>query len=161
MSKCNPYGYATDAGPRHVMGGRFGPEYAGHKMLHDQEGTRGLGVCDQGPGRSPADATRRVRMTCPHGHTGPIMNLCDHHFLLIQSKYSQTCTRCVMPEQSLQLEREMEMIMRDIGDAAAADDRARVHALQQGLNDKRQQMDELMARGIIKARVPLTLVEVS
>jgi len=66
-----------------------------------------------------------------------------------------------MPEQSLQLEREMEMIMRDIGDAAAADDRARVHALQQGLNDKRQQMDELMARGIIKARVPLTLVEVS
>jgi len=143
------------------MGGRFGPEYAGHRMLHDQSGIRGLGICQQGPGRSPADATRRVRMTCPHGHKGPIMDLCDFHFVVIQSKYSQTCTRCVMPEESLQVEREMEMIMREVGEAAAAGDRARVYALQQGLNDRRQKMDELVSRGVIKAHVPLTLVEVS
>ena len=31
--RCNPYGYGTDAGPRHLMGGVFGPEYAGRDLV--------------------------------------------------------------------------------------------------------------------------------
>jgi hypothetical protein len=33
MKRCNPYGYATDAGPRHLMGGFYGPEYAGDQTV--------------------------------------------------------------------------------------------------------------------------------
>src|SRR5487761_1599499 len=31
LARCNPYGYATDTGPKHLMGGFYGPEYAGHQ----------------------------------------------------------------------------------------------------------------------------------
>jgi hypothetical protein len=143
------------------MGGRYGPEYAGHDQLVQRDGIHGLGICHFGPDGGPATNTSRYRMVCPYGHTGPVMDLCPAHVQTITARMSGTCTRCAQPEASLQLEGLMESCMRSISEAAAQRDLARVRALQAGLDDLRHKMDELLATGVIRARVPLKLVEIS
>lgn len=152
MTLCNPYGYATDAGPRHLMGGRFGPEYAGDKMLVRQDGLHGLGICE-------TPAAGYYRMVCEHGHAGIDIPLCTYHVRWIQERYSNTCTRCAMPEASLEIESAMESAMRGIGDARGRGDMVTVRRLVSRLDDLRAGMDELMRRGVIKAQQPLKLVE--
>lgn len=162
MSRCNPYGYATDAGPRHVMGGRYGPEYAGHNMLVDQSGLHGLGFCEQGPGRTPADAIGRFRMVCVNGHaTGDdlVMQLCRYHVEWISARYLRTCTRCAMPPESIALEESMNHVMREM--QAGSRDIATLHRLQVRLDDLRHEMDELIVKGIIRPAQAMKLVEVS
>ena len=156
MTRCNPYGYGTDAGPKHLAGGRYGPEYAGDKNLIFRDGIHGLGVCE-----TPAD--RRVRMVCTadDSHVGPIMDLCAWHAGWITKHYTGTCTRCAMPGVSIELEHAMESTMRSISEAMMFGDLARARVLNAHLDDQRQQMDEMQARGIIRARVPLRLAEVS
>jgi hypothetical protein len=156
VTRCNPYGYGTDAGPKHLAGGRYGPEYAGDKNLIFKDGVHGLGVCE-----TPAD--RRVRMVCTadQSHRGPTMDVCGWHAGWISTHYTRTCTRCAMPGVSIELEHAMEATMRDISAAMWTGDLARARALQAHLDDQRQQMDEMITTGVIRAAVPLRLVEVS
>lgn len=152
MTRCNPYGYATDAGPRHLMGGRYGPEYAGDKMLVKQDGLHGLGICE-------TPAAGWYRMICVNGHAGEPFPLCIYHVRWIQSHYANTCTRCAMPQQSLEIEQAMESAMRGISDARARDDMVTVRRLVSRLDDLRHEMDELIRRGIIRPQQPMRLVE--
>lgn len=43
--RCNPYGFGTDRGPRHLMGGLFGPEMAGRDLVLE-DGMHGIGICE-------------------------------------------------------------------------------------------------------------------
>ena len=152
MTKCNPYGYATDAGPKHLMGGFYGPEYAGKQTIL-KDGIHGPAVCER-------DAVARMRMVCEFGHEGPIMDLCRWHVHELASRMSDTCTRCVWPAEARGIEAAMNDVMYRMADARAAGDVLRLNQLDGNLNDLRYQMDELRDRGRIK-KVPLTLVEVS
>lgn len=149
MARCNPFGYGSDAGPRHLMGGLYGPEYAG-KMTISADGVHGVAVCEE-------TASARFRLVCPAGHTGPIMDLCQRHAGMIMARMAATCTACVWPAQAIALNDAINSVSnqicrtRDLVSAARLRDRAA---------DLGRQMDELIARGII-ARRPLKLVEVS
>jgi hypothetical protein len=153
MPRCNPYGYATDAGPRHLMGGMYGPEYAGHDKLVRQDGIHGLGICEQ-------PATVRARMICPEGHAGPVMDLCLAHVRTIRARMSETCTRCVWPDAARGLDEAMNSTMRQMQDAGLRGDTLTLRRLGAHLDDLRQEMDGLLARGVIAKR-PLELVEIS
>jgi hypothetical protein len=152
MTRCNPYGYATDAGPKHLMGGMYGPAYAG-KQVTERDGIHGPAVCTL-----PAD--RRVRMICDRGHAGPVMDICGAHAIEIMARMAQCCTRCVWPSQARGLNEAMDWLMAEMADARAKGDGVRYGKLEAQLNDYARSMDELVARGII-AKVPLKLVEVS
>lgn len=152
MARCNPYGYATDAGPKHLMGGFYGPEYAG-KQTTERDGIHGPAVCTR-----PAD--RRVRLICARGHAGAIMDLCPWHAQEIVDRMSQLCTRCVWPAEARGVNEACDYLMIEMADARAKGDAIRYARLEASLNDYARQMDELLARGAI-AKVPLTLVEVS
>ena len=147
--RCNPFGYATDAGPQRLMGGLYGPEYAG-KMTTDRTGVHGVAVCE-------APYSARYRLVCEAGHTGEIMELCNRHAGEITGRMSSTCTRCVWPAEALVLNEAIERVQTELSrtyDLVAA---ARLRGRAEDLG---RQMDELIARGII-ARRPLRLVEVS
>lgn len=147
--RCNPFGYATDAGPSGLMGGLYGPEYAG-KMTTDQSGIHGVAVCEE-----PYAA--RYRLVCEAGHMGAVMELCARHAQMIVRRMSSTCTRCVWPAQALELN---EAINRVSGQIAQTRDLVSAARLRARAEDLGRQMDELIARGVI-ARRPLELVEVS
>ena len=152
MTRCNPYGYATDAGPRHLMGGIYGPEYAGKQTVL-KDGIRGPAVCER-----PAD--RRVRMVCEFGHAGPIMDICPVHAMEITERMSACCTRCVWPDAARGLNESSEWLCSEIGVAKLNGDLQRAYKLQVQLDDIARQMDDLHARGVIR-KVPLKLVEIS
>lgn len=152
MTRCNPYGYGTDAGPKHLMGGIYGPEYAGKQVLL-KDGIHGPAAC-------PEVADRRMRMVCAHGHEGPVMDLCARHASEIMSRMSDCCTRCVWPAQARGTNEALEYLMREMQQARVDGDGPRYQRLESSFNDCKAQMDELMARGIIR-KVPLKLVEVS
>jgi hypothetical protein len=152
VSRCNPYGYATDAGPKHLMGGFYGPEYAGDQAVL-ADGVHGPAVCER-------DATMRVRMVCELGHAGPVMDVCAWHARNLQETKSDCCTRCVWPGQARGVNEAMDDVMLRMADARAAGDQLRLRTLNGHLEDLRRQMDELRDRGVIR-KVPLTLVEVS
>ncbi len=152
MARCNPYGYATDAGPRHLMGGMYGPAYAG-KQTTERDGIHGPAVCER-----PAD--RRARLTCDRGHAGPVMDLCAWHAQEIMDRMAQCCTRCVWPDEARGVNEACDYLMMEMADARAKGDAVRYGKLEAALNDHARQMDELLARGVI-AKVPLKLVEIS
>lgn len=152
MTRCNPYGYATDAGPKHLMGGHYGPEYAG-KQTTLRDGIHGPAVCER-------IADRRVRLICERGHAGPIMDICGIHAREIMDRMAQCCTRCVWPAEARGVDEACNWIMTEMADARAKGDAVRYARLEASLNDHARQMDELVARGVI-AKVPLKLVEVS
>ena len=152
MKKCNPYGYATDAGPKHLMGGFYGPQYAGDQTV-TADGIHGPAVCER-------DATVRARMVCEFGHTGPLMDLCLAHVRELAARMSDCCTRCVWPGEARGLNESMDYIMMRMAEARDRRDIVTLRALNSQLDDCRHQMDELRARGVIK-KVPLKLVEVS
>ena len=152
MARCNPYGYATDAGPKHLMGGFYGPEYAGKQTVL-KDGTHGPAICTN-------TAAARMRMVCEFGHEGPIMDLCRAHVHELTARMSDCCTRCVWPPEARGVEAAMNDVMVRMADARDARDMLRLNQLNANLDDLRHQMDELRERGRIK-KVPLTLVEVS
>lgn len=152
MTRCNPYGYATDAGPRHLMGGYYGPEYAGNLTLL-KDGIHGPAAC-------PRPAEYRMRMICRNGHMGPIMDLCRGHVAELQARMADCCTRCVWPDAARGLAEDMDQVMMSMAAARDRDDRAALARLASRLEVLRQNMDELARRGVI-SKVPLTLVEVS
>lgn len=152
MTRCNPYGYATDAGPKHLMGGFYSAAYAG-KMTTLSDGIHGPAVCER-------DATVRARMVCEVGHMGPIMDLCVQHARELQARMSDTCTRCVWPDAARGVNEAMDYLMAQMAQARADGDRARLLKLGAQLDDHRLQMTELFMRGVIR-KVPLILVEIS
>lgn len=148
--RCNPFGYATDAGPKHLMGGLYGPEYAG-KMTTDHTGVHGVAVCES------AHAAR-YRMVCEAGHPrGDIMELCDYHAGVIQQRMSDTCTACVWPPEALELNEAINRVQTEL---SRCRDLVTARRLEGRAKDLGKAMDELIARGIIRKR-PLRLVEVS
>lgn len=152
MKKCNPYGYATDAGPKHLMGGFYGPEYAGDQTVF-ADGIHGPAICER-------DADKRARMICEFGHEGPIMDLCQAHALELQARMSECCTRCVWPPEARELDEAMNRTMRSMADARDRHDLPTLNNLNSHLDDLRHEMDNLRDRGRIK-KVPLKLVEIS
>lgn len=152
MTRCNPYGYATDAGPKHLMGGFYGPAYAG-KMTTLDDGIHGPAVCEE-------PATVRARMVCRNEHAGPVMDLCIGHVLELQARMSDCCTRCVWPDAARGVNEAMDYVMARMAEARARKDRVALLKLNSQLDDLRHQMDDLFSRGII-VKVPLKLVEVS
>jgi sulfatase maturation enzyme AslB (radical SAM superfamily) len=152
MTRCNPYGYATDAGPRHLMGGFYDSRYAGSQTVN-ADGVHGVAICER-------SAQYRMRMICPNGHQGPVMDLCPGHVREITARMSDCCTRCVWPAAARGVNESMDYVMARMAEARDRRDRQALVRLASQLDDLRHQMDELMARGII-AKVPLQLVEVS
>ncbi len=152
MPRCNPYGYGTDAGPKHLMGGFYGPEYAGDQTVLP-DGVHGPAICER-------PATVRARMVCAFDHMGPIMDLCQQHARELQSRMSDCCTRCVWPEAARGLDQDMNGVMRNMAQAREDGDLQRLHALNSSLDDLRHAMDELRDKGVIR-KVPLTLIEIS
>jgi hypothetical protein len=152
MTRCNPYGYATDAGPKHLMGGFYGPEYAGSQTVL-QDGIHGPAVCTEA-------AVARMRMVCEFDHRGPIMDLCPRHVRELQARMSDTCTRCVWPDAARAVNDEMDRVMVRMADARDRGDTVTLRNLGVVLDDLRHDMDGLRTQGIIK-KVPLKLVEVS
>lgn len=151
--RCNPYGFTTDRGPRHLMGGMFGPEYAGRDLVL-QDGTHGIGVC-----ANRADGW--FVMYCPRGpHTGPRMPLCYGHVAQLQRRMSATCTACVMPPQSRALWEDQRRAEDELRRALAAADRRAADRIKAQIEDIGRQQVELTRRGLTP-RNPLKLVEVS
>jgi hypothetical protein len=152
VTRCNPYGYATDAGPRHLMGGFYGPEYAGNQTVL-ADGIHGPAICEE-------RATVRARMVCEFDHVGPVMDLCTAHARELQARMSDCCTRCVWPDQARGVNQVMDQIMTAMASARQRRDLPLLRKLNAELDDQRHAMDELRARGVIR-KVPLRLVEIS
>ena len=147
--RCNPFGFGTDAGPAGLMGGLYGPEYAGRQCVNP-DGIRGVAVCE-------SQYAGRYRLICEQGHTGAIMELCDRHARMITARMSSTCTRCVWPAQALALNEAINRVQHEI---TRTYDQAAALRLRDRAADLGRQMDELITRGVIVKR-PLRLVEVS
>jgi hypothetical protein len=152
VARCNPYGYATDAGPRWLEGGFYGPEYAGSLTLN-RDGVHGVAVCER-------PASGRFVLVCPKGHRGPVMDLCQPCTGVIMARYAGCCTACVHVPEERAIQEEMNTVMREISAALMYGDWATQERKRSRLDDLRRGMDELNARGISVKR-PLTLVEVS
>lgn len=152
MTRCDPFGYGTDAGPKHLMGGFYGPEYAGKQVLL-ADGIHGPAACTQ-------TATHRARMVCPFGHTGPVMDLCDRHWEEITVRMSGCCTRCVWPDEARAVNEDIDRLMPQISEALSRGDQVTAGRLRDKIGDLARQMDELRERGVI-LKTPLKLVEVS
>lgn len=150
--RCNPYGFTTDAGPRHLMGGIFGPEYAGPDLVL-ADGIHGIGVCVN-------EAQGWFVMRCPAGHTGPRMPLCPDHVGVLQARYSACCTRCVMPPESRALWEDQERATAELRRAFSAGDRAAVARIQSRIEDIGREQVALTMRGLTPKR-PMKLVEIS
>lgn len=150
--RCNPYGYGTDRGPKHLMGGVFGPEYAGQDLVLE-DGLHGIGVCE-----NRADGWFVMR--CAAGHTGPRMPLCYPHVMMIQKRMAATCTACVMPPESRALWEDQRRLEEQLRRALAARDQREERRLKAAISDIGEQQVQLTRRGLTPRR-PLTLMEVS
>lgn len=141
--RCNPFGHASDAGPRHLMGGLYGPEYEGKIKWN----------CE-------AAAEVRAYMECRHGHRGQDMALCRAHVAEIGKRMAGICPPCVMPEIARGL---FEDIRRAQGSYASAymagiRDMAILGPLEARANQLSEAMNELVANGTCH-RCKLTLHE--
>ena len=150
--RCDPYGYGSDRGPRHLMGGVFGPEYAGRDLIL-KDGLHGIGVCERA-------ADGWYHMICPVGHQGPKMPLCYAHKAMIERRMAATGTACVMPPESRELWEDQRRAEESLRRAYQAGDGAAVRAIQARIEDIGAQQVELTRRGLTPKR-PMRLVEVS
>lgn len=145
QQRCNPYGHATDAGPKHLMGGLYGPQYEGRYKW----------ACEN-------RVNVRARMACQFGHRGQEMYLCRPHAIEIQKRQSGLCTRCAWPPEAIAVNEQIERWRMELSIEAAAGNwnGATAARLRQSINDGGHRMTELYQMGIIK-KEPLTLTEVS
>lgn len=72
---CNPYGAETGGAKRYL-----GDTDAGSKVYHQWH-------CDN-------PATGRYKLHCHHGHTGPVMHLCDQHANAFRNRDMTFCPAC-------------------------------------------------------------------
>jgi len=148
LLRCNPYGHSTgpggDSGPRHLMGGLYGPEYEGPEKW----------VC-----RSHADGW--YRMTCQCGHRGQKMPLCQPHVEMISRRQSGVCPPCVMPPAARELHEAIQRAQAAVVALQwAGADRDTLRAGISRAENLSAEMTDLYLRGIIH-KCPLTLTEVS
>ena len=150
--RCDPYGFGSDRGPRHLMGGVFGPEYAGQDLVLE-DGLHGIGVCER-----LADGW--FVMTCPVNHLGPKMPLCYQHKAMIEKRMAATCTACVMPPESRGLWEDQRRAEDSLRRAHQARDGQAVRRIKAQIEDIGKAQVELTLRGLTPRR-PMRLVEVS
>jgi hypothetical protein len=144
LGYCNPYGHES-GGPRHLMGGVYGPEYEGtHKW-----------TCAN-------LAELRVRMQCQLGHRGQIMKLCRQHVAEISRRQAGLCTVCAWPPEARMHNAAVEAKQRDLGmlNMTGQWNSTQARLLRADVEAAGHRMTELLQTGVIK-RTPLTLVEVS
>jgi hypothetical protein len=183
--RCNPYGAET-GGPRHVLGGLYGPNSAR---------TPGMGLpeaVEQGEWACEQPAAVRCRMWCQCGHKGQVMALCSWHddtsitseivagvtrkmvspvrvrghFEEIQRRQSGSCPACLWPPPYGELQREVQSWQAEMHAIYAAGGwnvgraKERRVALQTMVSDAGLLMDAAIAAGVIH-NCPLTLRAVS
>lgn len=143
VKRCNPFGHGTDRGPKHLMGGLYGPEYEGRIKW----------VCEL-----PAEV--RAFMTCRHGHRGQDMDLCRPHVAMIQKRMSGICPKCVMPDLARGLHEDIQRAQGAFARAymAGIRDQSILGPLEARANQLCEAMNELVANGTCH-RCPLTLHE--
>jgi hypothetical protein len=155
--RCNFSGHET-GGPKHLMGGLYGPEYEGTQKW----------FCTN-------DAEVRVVMSCHKGHrSSKPMNICRAHAMEIEKRMSDLCIPCAWPPAARGVNEAMNFIQMEItaltqagvapagllfgsGSIVNAD---RIVQLQRQLDQHREQMDELYRSGVIQKN-PLKLEEIS
>lgn len=142
LGRCEVFGN-HDAGPRHLAGGRWGPEYNGEIHWY-----------------CPNPRETRVRMHCPYGHVGPVMGICRPHFAMVQTRMAGACTQCAMPPEQISLEEQYYSLGQQFYGAREAGDYDAMVRLAERLNVVQENMAELLQRGIVR-RVPLKLEEIS
>lgn len=181
---CNPYGAET-GGPRHLMGGLYGPASA----RADPVDLPGLPEnVMQGEHICPQLAQVTVRMVCRCGHTGEPMELCSWHdevvfrgemvagtirrvksVVRVRGHYEEisrrqcgACTRCLYPGMYAEQHKSLFAWQGELAYLCETgqrySDRAK-HAMQK-IEDIVAQFDEGNATGTIH-RCPMTLVPVS
>jgi hypothetical protein len=95
--QCNPYGHGTDRGPRHLLGGVYGPEYEGKYKW----------TCER-----PAQG--RFTFVCAVGHRGVPTPLCYAHVEEITKRMSQLCPACAFPPEARELTESIETCQRQL-----------------------------------------------
>lgn len=145
VARCNPYGHATDRGPKHLLGGIYGPEYEGHVKWE-----------------CPNPAAGRFYMQCETGHRGPLVDLCIPHVRMITRRQSGLCTRCAWPPEAIAIEMDIrsgQNTLRELLDAGAWES-SYAAQVRRKLWAMTYRMDELVQSGRIRKR-PLRLIEAS
>lgn len=144
--RCNPYGHATDAGPKHLLGGAFSSAHEGDIKWN----------CE-----NPAAWRGRMHCTRIDTHVGPVMELCADHVQEIQRRQAGFCTRCGIPPVARGCMEAIEHIQQEIaamsGGIVAG---ARMRELERQLAGYQDQMTHLFHTGQIRV-TPMRLVEVS
>jgi hypothetical protein len=160
-TRCNPFGHGTDRGPRHLLGGMYGPEYeGGHKWL-----------CDR-------PSAGRYRMTCRCGHRGQPMELCGPGMVLgpagnpyphpghnspeFMDRVSGACPACLFPPEARMWTEVAERDQAELGTLQLIGYEMSPQAtmLRRKVEEARTRLDELNASGLIH-KCPLTLTEMS
>jgi hypothetical protein len=142
--RCNPYGHET-GGPKHLMGGLYGPEYEGKYKWH----------CEN-------VVNVRARATCPYGHKGQIMDLCRPHAIEIQKRQMGLCTRCAWPPEAIQWDQAIRVWQQELAvlHTMGLWESPRAASTRLKIEDAGHRMTELYHIGVIK-NVGLRLTEIS
>lgn len=149
--RCEIFG-PHDQGPRHLQGGRFGPEYNGRIHWY----------C-----RNPQEL--RVRIHCRHAHSrsecaghcgGRTIAICGPHWGMFHQRMNKACTACSQPPMQISLEEAYYDAGHQYAGAQAAGDLAECQRLAVRLADIQQAMAELITRGVVR-RAELFMIEVS
>lgn len=159
--RCNPFGNATDRGPKGLLGGYFGPEYEGGYKWN----------CEK-----PAVGT--YQMICRCGHRGQRMELCGpsvtpgadgkpmfnegHNSRSFIDRVGGACPKCLFPEEARMWSQAAERDQAELGRYQAAGMAFSPHAtmLRRKVEEARARLDELNESGRIH-KCPLTLTEIS
>ena len=92
VTRCDAFGAET-GGPRHLLGGLYGPEANGPKHWY----------C-----KNPMDG--RYTMSCAHAHKGLPQNLCHEHVYMIRKRMSGICPPCVSPPAAREITEAMQRV---------------------------------------------------
>jgi len=181
LGRCNPYG-AESGGPRHLLGGLYGPQSAATPGMHLPASV------EQGEWPCQQPAVIRCRMVCEHGHKGQVMQLCSWHdetvygaemvagtlrqvtrtvrtrghFEEIQRRQSSLCPPCAWPPPYAELQKEIQGWQAQLTALWYAQrwHGAEAQRLRTMVDDAGKMMDAARQQGIIH-NCPLTLVPVS
>jgi len=149
--RCEIFG-PHDSGPRHLQGGRFGPEYNGriHWYCRNSQDVRVRIHCRYAHARSECA-----------GHCGGItVGICRPHWAMFHQRMNKACTACSQPPQQISLEEAYYDAGYQYQQARQAGDYAAVDQLASRLTDLQQEMAELITRGVVR-RAELFMQEVS
>lgn len=143
--RCNPYGNATDAGPRHLLGGLYSAAHEGRYKW----------ACTN-------PATLRARAACEFGHKGQPMELCMAHAREMQKRQMGMCPKCAWPPEALQWHEVIERCQNELAvlHAASQFNSPRGATLRAYIESAGYRMTELFESGRIK-NTPLKLTEIS